>query len=235
MNEILYTILIISLITACNNKQKPVSKEPIPIIDSLEVSSTKAPVKHKFRVDYDTLSWTEITWEKDSIVLDLKYATKDNFTDQVIYPCARCFLRPVLAEKLKKMSSQLYKDRKARFKLFDCYRPRPAQEKLWSIVPDASYVTPPEKGSMHNRGLALDVTIVDDTGNEWDMGTGFDDFTRASHIDYEKLSQEVLQNRAYLRSIMNGAGLSEIRTEWWHFSLAKGNGALSKWQWNCTK
>lgn len=116
--------------------------------------------------------------------------------------------------------------------MLDCYRPRPIQQRLWNKMPNANYVTPPKKGSMHNRGLAVDLTIVDKNGAELDMGTPFDDFSEKAHYDYTKLSPKILENRKLLRQTMESVGFKGIRTEWWHFSFA-ATYPLSDWLWRC--
>lgn len=183
-------------------------------------------------IDYDTLQWGELT-EEDGVILDLRYATENNFTKRQIYPCARCFLRPELATKIRALQNDIYQRYGWRLKLFDCYRPRPAQQRLWDIVPDASYVTPPSKGSMHNRGLALDLTIVGADGKTWDMGSPFDSFSKKSHTDNYDHPPEVLKNRKILKTIMKLHGLYGIRTEWWHFSIRGLNYPLDNWEWPC--
>jgi len=199
-----------------------------------EVSELEENVKETQVIipDYDTLKWTEIT-EGDEVLLALKYATKDNFTKQVIYPCARCFLRPELASKLLQVQRELKDSLGYKLLLFDCYRPRPAQQRLWDIYPDLNYVTPPTKGSMHNRGLAVDLTIIGKDGIALDMGTDFDFFGPESHSAYGNLPSEVLDNRMLLKTTMNKYGLTGIRTEWWHFSLKSVSYKLSDWEWEC--
>jgi len=181
-------------------------------------------------VETDT-TWLEIT-ESDGFVLDIRYATINNFTKEVIYNCPRCYVRKALAEKLYVLRDKL-DDQGYKIKLFDCYRPKPAQEKLWDIVPNKNYVTPPEKGSMHNRGLAVDLTLLDANGNQLDMGTAYDHFGKEAHIEYLDITPEVKRNRAILFSSMKKVGLSGIRTEWWHYSLKNVGADFSNWEWDC--
>jgi D-alanyl-D-alanine dipeptidase len=166
------------------------------------------------------------------IVLDIKYATADNFTGKVIYDCAACYVRPPVAHALRAVQAQL-KLRRYRLKMFDCYRPAPFQQRLWEAKPDAQYVTPPQKGSMHSRGYAVDLTIIDDTGNELDMGTPYDDLSVASHFEYAGLTPVQKCNRLLLRKMMQDAGFIAIRTEWWHFSLPAKGALVSEWRWKC--
>lgn len=185
-------------------------------------------------LDYNTEIWTELT-KSEGYLIDLKYATKDNFTKQVIYPCGRCFVRPLLANKLKVIQEELLREKQLSIKLFDCYRPRPAQQRLWDIVPDATYVADPKKGSMHNRGSAIDMTLVDSAGNDLDMGTAFDHFGRESRHNYLDLDPKVLDNRRLLKETMVKHGFNSIKSEWWHYSLNGTGHGVSDWEWACNE
>ncbi|MFN0173319.1 MAG: D-alanyl-D-alanine dipeptidase [Saprospiraceae bacterium] len=169
-----------------------------------------------------------------SIKLDIKYATADNFTKSKIYDCPRCLLRPEAADAVVAAHKAL-KKRGLGLKMFDCYRPRPYQQRLWDKVPNPDYVTPPAKGSMHSRGAAVDLTIVDANGKELDMGTPYDYFGREAHTDNYNLPQKVLANRRILREAMESVGFKGIRTEWWHFSFQGKNWPLSNYVWPCDK
>ena len=183
-------------------------------------------------VDYDVSQWMEIT-EEDGVVLDLRYATKNNFTKFQIYDCARCFLRPELAKRIKTLQKDISNRYGMKLKLFDCYRPRPAQQKLWDIVPNETYVTNPAKGSMHNRGLAVDITLINKDGEELNMGTAFDHFGVDAHTTNRNLPEDVLKNRDILTKLMEVHGLKGITSEWWHFSLKTVKAPLDDWVWAC--
>ncbi|MEY3249606.1 MAG: hypothetical protein RL742_1649 [Bacteroidota bacterium] len=166
------------------------------------------------------------------ILLDIRYATADNFTKAKIYDCPACLLRPEVARAIVKANKSL-KKRGLRLKMFDCYRPRPYQQRLWDKAPDPNYVTPPAKGSMHSRGVAVDLTIVDARGVALDMGTPYDFFGPEAHTDYTNLPQKVLDNRRLLRETLEAVGFKGIRTEWWHFSWQKKVYPLSDYVWPC--
>lgn len=205
-----------------------------PVVNDLAIPNDSLELrKPRIKLDYDTSRWLEITSELTGILLDLRYASDDNFTNQKIYDCPRCFLRPEAARKLVQLNRGINARYGLSLKVFDCYRPRPYQQKLWDIKPDPSYVTPPAKGSMHNRGLAIDVTLVDEKGKELNMGTGFDFFGSEAHTDNFNLPEEVIRNRKVLKTMMEEIDFKGIRTEWWHFSLRQGEGELSDWTWNC--
>lgn len=105
-------------------------------------------------------------------------------------------------------------------KIWDAYRPYSVTEKFWEMVKDERYVANPAKGSGHNRGIAVDLTVIDlATGKELDMGTGFDNFTDTAHHTFTNLSTTVLQNRKLLKDAMEAAGFVRFESEWWHYSL----------------
>lgn len=155
---------------------------------------------------------------------DMRYATDNNFLKKDVYEgCANCFLREDAAKALLQAQTS-FKEKGLRIKFFDCYRPLDIQKKMWEIYPHPGYVADPAKGSMHNRGAAVDMTLVDLKGNELNMGTGFDHFGKEAWHAYEDLSDTIKANRALLKSIMEAAGFRSIRTEWWHYSLVKPGG-----------
>ncbi|MFV8334757.1 M15 family metallopeptidase [Flavobacterium sp. RSP29] len=166
-------------------------------------------------------------------VYDMKYATLDNFLKAKVYDCAECFLRlktvTALVEVNKKIMEKGYK-----IKIFDCYRPLDIQKKMWKIISNPEYVANPAKGSIHNRGGAVDITLVDGNGKELDMGTSFDFFgVEASH-NYPKVSEAVKQNRILLKTIMTSSGFNSFDSEWWHYNLKSGlNDKVSNAKWDC--
>ena len=183
--------------------------------------------------DYDTKKWTEITSLDNTIKLDIRYATTNNFVKAKMYDCGRCFLRPEAALAIAKAHKILQEKGYGGLKMFDCYRPRPYQQRLWNKVPNSNYVTPPWKGSQHTRGLAVDLTVVDKEGNELDMGTPFDTFSEKAHSDFKDLPKNVLENRKLLRGVLDSVGFNGIRTEWWHFAFREKGYDLSEWVWKC--
>jgi D-alanyl-D-alanine dipeptidase len=159
------------------------------------------------------------------IVYDLQYAGKNNFMHQRMYPRnAKPWLRKAAADSLKKVQDELQAQGLG-LKIFDAYRPWSVTNLMWEKVKDDRYAADPKKGSNHNRGIAIDLTIIDRrTGKEWDMGTGFDNFSDTAHHDFQNLSADVLQKRKFLRSIMEKHGFKALETEWWHYSLKDGTG-----------
>ncbi|MDP8263347.1 MAG: M15 family metallopeptidase [Candidatus Ancaeobacter aquaticus] len=152
-----------------------------------------------------------------SIIVDLKYATKDNFTHQVLYATDTCYLRRGTAYKLQEVH-YILKKKGFGLKIFDGYRPLYVQKKLWKMFPDLNYVADPAKGSFHNRGAAVDVTLVTPDGKEVPMGTEFDDFTQKAHLSCTDLPENVINNRILLVRTMIRCGFIPHETEWWHFT-----------------
>jgi zinc D-Ala-D-Ala dipeptidase len=150
------------------------------------------------------------------IALDIRYATTNNFTGQKLYPVARCCLRREAAKSLRDVQHEL-RGMGLALKIFDGYRPLSVQKKMWAIYPNADYVANPAKGSRHNRGAAVDLTLIKLDGTELPMPTPFDDFTEKAHRDYTNLPPEVIQNRALLQRVMEQHDFHGLSTEWWHF------------------
>lgn len=183
--------------------------------------------------DYDTTAWTEIIRLDTSIKLDIRYATDNNFMKQQVYDCGRCFYRPQVAKALVRVHQSLA-DKGLGLKMFDCYRPAPYQQRLWDILPDARYVARPTRGSLHSRGAAADLTLVNRrTGEELDMGTDFDYFGKPAYTTTTDLPAEVLENRRVLQTAMRAEGFGTIRTEWWHFNYLGPRLPLADWVWEC--
>jgi D-alanyl-D-alanine dipeptidase len=152
--------------------------------------------------------------------LDLKYASKNNFMHRKLYPHIRTtYLRLPAAKALKRVIEELNK-KNLSVKIFDAYRPYSVTEEMWEQVKDDRYAANPATGSGHNRGIAVDLTLINlYTQKELPMGTGFDNFSDTAHIDFTNLSIEVLNNRRTLKDIMEKFGFISLNTEWWHFSL----------------
>ena len=154
-----------------------------------------------------------------SIVMDVKYATTNNFVGKVLYPTDKVYMRKIVAEKLSEANRYLRESYNLSIKIFDGYRPLSVQKLMWEILPDPRYVADPSKGSRHNRGAAVDITLIDENGNQIEMGTPYGDFTEKAHYDYEELSDDVKANRKLLRDVMIKFGFEPLETEWWHFDF----------------
>ncbi|MCT7981966.1 M15 family metallopeptidase [Laspinema sp. A4] len=152
------------------------------------------------------------------ITLDIRYATANNFLKVKLYSVPRCLLRTSIAQKLSRVQEQL-ESRGLGLKVFDCYRPLSVTRKMWEVLPDPRYVANPARGSRHNRGAAVDLTLIDARGNELEMPTDFDDFSDRAARDYEgtDVSPQARQNSQLLESVMTEEGFIPLITEWWHF------------------
>lgn len=166
-------------------------------------------------------------------VYDMKYATSDNFLKAKVYDCAECFLRLKTVKALVKANKEFIR-KGYRIQLFDCYRPLDIQKRMWQIVSNPEYVADPAKGSIHNRGGAVDITLVDNNGVALDMGTSFDFFGPEAGHNYQNLSNEVKQNRVFLKQIMQENGFVSFDSEWWHYNLQNASkDKVSNTKWKC--
>jgi len=162
------------------------------------------------------LQFVELNKMNRNILLDIRYATTNNFTGKVVYPEARAFLVDDAAYSLDSVQKEL-ESMGLGLKIYDAYRPLSVQKIFWEIMPDEHYVADPKKGSRHNRGMAVDLTLTDKNGKELLMPTGYDDFTEKAHRDYTNLTAEQIKNRKILEDIMSKYGFTGLPTEWWHF------------------
>ena len=163
------------------------------------------------------------------IDIDLRYAGPHNFIGRDLYSPYDCaWLHADAAEALERVVAWLAVARPgARALVLDALRPQRVQQELWDALAGTDlqlYLAEPARGSIHSYGMALDITLLDDAGHEFDMGTGFDDMTELSHPALEEgflargdLTQQQVDNRQLLRAAMFQAGFVGIKTEWWHF------------------
>ncbi|MBS1271800.1 MAG: D-alanyl-D-alanine dipeptidase [Candidatus Marinimicrobia bacterium] len=154
------------------------------------------------------------------IHLDIKYATDDNFMGKQLYPAAKAYLRLPAARALKAVQAEL-QSLGLELKVYDGYRPYRVTVAMWEPYKDPRYVADPASGSRHNRGCAVDVTLISlKTGEELPMPTGYDDFSEQAHHDYTDLPAEVLKNRYILKTVMERHGFAPISSEWWHYDYS---------------
>ena len=166
----------------------------------------------------------DIAASEPTIRLDMRYASERNFTKVAIYPVARCLLRRDAAERLARVQKALRAEGVG-LMMWDCYRPFSVQKKFWKLVPDERYVAEPVadaagrpvKGSKHNRGAAVDLTLVDRDGRPLEMPTDHDDFSPRAHRNSKSASATARDNAARLERAMTAEGFAPLDTEWWHF------------------
>ncbi len=164
---------------------------------------------------------------------DMRYATDNNFLEEAVYPCGECYTRVKTARALL-AANRDFKGQGFRIRFFDCYRPNSVQFKMWELVPNPQYVANPEKGSIHNRGGAVDITLETLEGKPLEMGTDFDFFGPRAHHDHTELPSKVLENRRLLKETMESNGFWSIRTEWWHYNLSAASSyPVADFRWPC--
>jgi zinc D-Ala-D-Ala dipeptidase len=154
-----------------------------------------------------------------SLMLDIRYATSNNFTGEKIYTLAKAYARKPVAESLKKIQADL-KPQGLGIKIFDAYRPYKATVKFYEVYGDTTYVASPYKGSRHNRGCALDLTLINlKTGKELKMPTGYDSFSKDAWPTTPVKDPEARKNRTLLINTLEKHGFRVNSSEWWHFDF----------------
>jgi D-alanyl-D-alanine dipeptidase len=165
------------------------------------------------------MTLVEISPEEYGVDLDIVYATSRNITGLSIYRRSVCYLH-VDAAPLLKRAAELASASGHRLKIYDGFRPSEAQWKLWEHLPNPDYISDPRRGSPHSMGAAVDLTLTDfTTGDELDMGTGFDDMRPLSWHGDTTISVQAQRNRYLLLGLMTTAGFDFFRNEWWHYQL----------------
>jgi len=231
--------LIVIFFNSCKKQEKHQPKIEIleveQKIDTIQIQEV-IEIEKKQLKSFDTISNATFIRLKDyseDFAYDIRYATENNFLKAKVYDCAECYTRVRTAKALLKANAE-FLEAGVKIKFFDCYRPNDVQYKMWAIVPNPQYVANPVKGSIHNKGGAVDITLVDLEGNELEMGTDFDFFGKRAYHDNVDLPQEILANRKLLKETMEKYGFWSIRTEWWHYNLSAGSNAkIANFKWNC--
>lgn len=154
------------------------------------------------------------------IITELRYAEANNFMQQQLYPTnAIALLRLDAAIALKKVQLELNQAQLG-IKIWDAYRPYSITVKMWNLIKDERFVADPRKGSGHNRGIAVDLTLINlSDGQEIFMGTSFDHFSDTAHHGFKNLPEEILAKRQLLKATMEKYGFKALETEWWHYYL----------------
>ena len=220
---VLMLCLLVCLLSAgCGIQEKKLLELPA------EQEQTKAPEGPAEQEPADSPVESESEPEAESfirvvdcipdILVDLRYATADNFTGEVIYDFTDAYLRYGTVKKLAAVQETLAKQGYG-LMIWDAFRPVSAQFTLWDICPDGRYVANPNKGfSSHSRGNTVDVTLVMLDGGDVVMPTEFDDFSAKADRDYSDVSEEAAANALLLENAMTEAGFKPYSGEWWHFS-----------------
>lgn len=226
-------ILFLYLLSACqsnNSRKEEVLSRADTLVEAVEeeIPINKSPTALRF----DSLGLLNIAELDNNILVQLVYATPDNFTGEVLYDDLKeAYLHPEAARAVVK-AQRLLKEKHPAYTLliYDATRPMSAQRKMWNIVKGTSkniYVSNPARGGgLHNYGLAVDITIADSLGVPLSMGAGFDHLGHESHITKEDqlvkngvITPQERDNRQLLREVMRKAGFRALHSEWWHFNL----------------
>ena len=199
--------------------------------ESIKVKTEVKKLHPSLQKVYDNPDFVDVA-NYPHVKVELRYASENNFMKTNVYgDFTVCFLHKEAALKLK-MAAENLQNMKPGWKLLllDCLRPRSVQRKLWEYVFGTDmqkYVANPDKGSIHNYGFAVDLTLVDENEIEIDMGTEFDSFTKLAQPRLEeemlienKLTQVQHENRLILRKSMVDAGFRQLSIEWWHYDAA---------------
>lgn len=183
------------------------SQHSLPLVKKNNIYNNKTSYNGLVPVaDYDS-----------TISIDLRYAGYNNFTKKPVYPVEVCMLQKNTLEKLIAANNE-FKTHGYRLKVWDAYRPADVQKYFWSLVGDRRFIADPYlHGSRHNRGAAVDVTLIDEKGNELEMPTDFDEFSEEAYRNNPNVSAEAKKNVDLLTSVMKKHGFNTIETEWWHF------------------
>lgn len=212
VKHIFYVFLVIIFFNRCCTEKIKLNEF------NLAVTAKKCQLKRQIK-NNDSLRFVSLKNYIPNIKFDFRYADTNNFTHEKLYNKPIAFLRFDAAQKLKLAAMELEKIGLG-LKVFDAYRPYTITKKMWQIVPDENYAANPAKGSGHNRGAAIDLTLYNlTTGEDLLMPTPFDEFSEKAHHTYTQLSEEVLSNRKILKDIMTKYGFVALNTEWWHYSL----------------
>ncbi|MCD8262322.1 MAG: M15 family metallopeptidase [Bacteroides sp.] len=245
INKQFYLILyILTLIgygcTAKGNSPAPESQQEI-ISDRDTLDISHPPALSPTALLLDSLGYTNLADADSTIVVHLVYATPNNFMGEVLYEgLTEAYLLPEAATKLVKAHQRLKEKHPGyRFIIYDTARPIEVQRKIWKLAVSQGkqyYVANPAKGGLHNYGAAVDLSIVDEHGIPLPMGSDFDYFGPESNIDKEeelvregKITREELNNRKLLREVMQSAGFTTVRSEWWHFNHCSRDEARARY------
>lgn len=224
-------------------KAKKTYEATIPYADTLATPVHPAPVKSRTARYLDSMGFIHIAEADSSIAIDLMYTHADNFTGEVLYEDLKeAYLHPEAMKSLSE-AQRFLKEQHPGYSLivYDAARPMSVQQKMWNVVKGTSkyiYVSNPSRGGgLHNYGLAVDVSILDDKGVSLPMGTPVDHLGKEAHTTEEarlvaqgKITEQERKNRLLLRQIMKEAGFRPLPSEWWHFNRVSRQTAKERYR-----
>ncbi|MDY0278405.1 MAG: M15 family metallopeptidase [Acholeplasma sp.] len=186
--------------------------------------------KHDYSEEEEMLilNLVDVEAATDEFIIEMRYATEDNFVGKKVYPLDVCIMQKDTLEKLMK-SNKEFLEIGLRIKIWDAYRPISIQKIFFDLVPNESFVANPYKDqcSVHNSGFAVDLTLVDMDGKEIEMPTSFDDFSEKASRNSTKMSVEAVKNLSILTQILTKNGFKTIDSEWWHYNDADAKGFVA--------
>lgn len=207
MRVVLLILLFVSMQLSAQTK----SEYGVEVIE--DVSTYQAQVEENPKMQLVNLK------DLEGVYFDIRYATKNNFVGEVVYPSPDAFARKQVAEALQKANS-IFAKKGLAIKIFDAYRPYSATVQFYELVEDTTYVASPYSGSRHNRGCAIDLTLVSiESGEDLNMPTSYDHFTEKAHPTFMDLEEEQINNRQLLIEVMESVGFKVYPYEWWHFDF----------------
>ena len=201
--------------------RKQLLRFTLPLVCFILCFSAHAQVGPPKELNKREAHLVELITLDNTIKLDIRYATENNFVGKKVYPEARAFLQKPAAKAVVRVHKKLKKQGLG-IVIFDGYRPWAITKLFWEVTPDdkRKFVANPEKGSKHNRGCAIDLSIYDlKTGEPIDMPSAYDEFTERASPDYTGGSELQRANREMLRKLMEDAGFTVNPNEWWHFDF----------------
>nr|WP_321486628.1 M15 family metallopeptidase [uncultured Draconibacterium sp.] len=212
--KILALLLVNVFLFSCAPKNTSKHRNPynLPLVNTVKEYKTQVAENPEMKL-------VDLEKELKNVVLDIRYATSNNFTKEAIYQSPKAYARNPVVAALKLVQDSLA-SLNLGLKIYDAYRPYAATLKFYEVYPDPDFVASPKTGSRHNRGCAIDVSLVNlTTKQELKMPTAFDDFSEKAHSDYPNLPETALKNRTILIGVMSHFGFSVISSEWWHFDF----------------
>ncbi|MGN0160818.1 MAG: M15 family metallopeptidase [Lachnospiraceae bacterium] len=246
VEKLLVILMASSLLCSCANKEDPAQTLPMTTVSILESEgetadaadlSQKMPDQdenlYKDEVHHQNVPVVEIPGNEEyvrmadyipGLVVELRYATENNFTGEKIYDFNDAYLRYGTVKKLAKVQEQL-QEQGLGLKVWDAYRPFEAQVRLWEVCPNPAYVANPSKGATgHCAGCTVDITLVDASGKELKMPTEFDSFSTLADRDYSDCDEEAASNALLLEELMIANGFKPYKGEWWDFTDCESYG-----------
>ncbi len=213
MRNVVRMLGLFALLACAHQVQVPLNRYGLSVVEDIETYRRLVEQNPAKRL-------VDLSAFIPGLRLDIRYATSENFMKRKLYPVAKAYLRLPAATALRQVQRELASKGLA-LKVFDGYRPYSVTEMMWEPYKNPDFVADPAKGSRHNRGCAVDLTLIDlVSGQELSMPTPYDDSSTAAAYANMNLTEEVLQNRQLLRETMERHGFTALASEWWHFDFA---------------